>query len=368
MPRMSLPDTISKVLFAGGREAGADTAVEFLRRWLGLSDAQHRALRALIDEITLTSTEAEADVQALARQFQDIAATTRQQAATVQDLVAAIQAVQLDGKTIPLADVAAGLGGTLSGVVEKVSCLSTRGSSMLASLDQVLGELGSVESSVAQIDKINHETNLLAHNAKIEAARAGESGRGFAVVADEVRELAKTVNNLSSVIRGQISSIAAGLRKSHAMLREIAAVDMSEENVAANAQVKMVMQCLVEQSARFAEVLQETATTTTRITDDVSAAIVAMQFQDLAKQRLENVSGALSALAVLIAEFGADTARQTAVAAADIPAEWADRLIAPFTLSDVRRRFAGRVRPTSHASEAETAPAAGSADEGIEMF
>jgi methyl-accepting chemotaxis protein len=327
-------------------------------------------LQALIEEIGITSAHVETNVQGLSKRFQDIATTTRQQASTVQELVSSIQAVELDGEVIPLAKVADGLGDTLSGLIEKIGNLSLRGSSMVSMLDEVLVELNSVEASVGQIDQINRQTNLLALNAKIEAARAGDAGRGFAVVADEVRELAKAVNSLSSVIRGQIASIAGGLRSSHTMLRDIAAVDMSAENLAANTRVKMVMRCLVEQNARFANVLQKTAVTTEKITNDVSAAIVGMQFQDLATQRLDNVSGALGAMATLIADLSADTARKITLDPPDpkVPAAWAERLTAPFTLSDTRKRFVDKALTAPGAAPAKAATLAPPDTGGLELF
>lgn len=340
--------------------------VDLIERWLGLSALQCSALRALVGEIGITSRDVETSVQGLSRRFQDIAATTRRQGAAVQDLVTSIQAVEIDGQRIPLTQVADGLGETLTGLTSKITGLTSRGRSMSAALDEVLGQLGSVETSVAQIDQINRQTNLLALNAKIEAARAGDAGRGFAVVADEVRELAKAVNDLSSVIRQQINSIAGGLRTSHAMLTDITTLDMSDENVAANARVRMVMQCLVEQNTRFAGILQETAETTERISNDVSGAVVGMQFQDLAKQRLENVSGALNALTALTTELKGQSPK---AGDAPISPDWADRMVAPFTLSETRKRFVDHVLPGSpHAQEAVAAPALAPADDGIELF
>jgi methyl-accepting chemotaxis protein len=343
---------------------------DLLLRWLGLSEIEQRALQAMIDEIALTSGDMDEKINALSMRFRDIEATTRQQATTVQELVASVQAVEIDGKTVPLSDVAAGLGDTLSGVIDKVTQLSSRGSSMVSSLDEVLTEIGSVESSVAQIDKINHQTNLLALNAKIEAARAGEAGRGFSVVADEVRELAKAVNDLSSIIQRQVGSIAVGLRRSHAVLREIAAVDVSQENVAANAHVRMVMRCLVEQSARFASALQETATTSEHVTNDVAAAIVGMQFQDLAKQRLDNVNGALNVLASLVGELADETIESGATdrGKAEIRSEWSERVAATFTLTETRRRFVDRLGAAAGANLTRASETHSATSDGVEFF
>jgi len=351
-------------------------AADFLRHWLGLSAVQRRALDALIDEIAITSGDVDTNVQGLSKRLQDIAGTAREQASTVQDLVTSIQSVNLDGEVIPLATVADNLGGTLSGLVDKIGMLSSRGASMSTSLDGVLTELKSVETSVSQIDKINKQTNLLALNAKIEAARAGEAGRGFSVVADEVRELAKTVNELSALIRGQISSIATGLHASHGMLQDIATVDRSDESVEANARINAIMRCLVEQNARYAVVLQQTAQTTDRINRDVSAAVVGMQFQDLAKQRLENISGTIGA----VAAAGRDLHEASVQAGAhDVPGDratdaWVERMLAQCTLSEVRNRLTvhiqGKQAPAAKTPPARipAAQATDKPDDGIELF
>jgi methyl-accepting chemotaxis protein len=347
---------------------------DVLQRWLGLSVVQRRALDALIGEINIVSDHVETNVQGLSKRFQVIAGTTREQAATVQDLVASIQEVKLDNETVPLSQVASSLGDTLTGLVDKITTLSSRGALMSTALDGVLTELKSVEASVAQIDRINQQTNLLALNAKIEAARAGEAGRGFSVVADEVRELAKTVNDLSAVIRRQISSIAGGLRKSDGLLQDIATVSMSEENVTANTRIKMLMRCLVEQNARYASVLQHTAETTNRITSEVSAAVVGMQFQDLAKQRLENAGVALAAVVDAVRVLHDQSVRNgaTEVVEHDLDYEWVDRMIAQCTLSEVRKRLADQVlrgeAAAKAAQHADASPASAAADDGIELF
>lgn len=306
---------------------------DILQARLGLSEVQRKALDALIDEIGIVSADVESGVHHLSERFQRIAATTRGQSETVQGLVTSIQSVRIDGTERPLAEVAAALGEILAMLNDRIGFMSSRGATMKDALNGVLGELSSVDGSVAEIEKINRQTNLLALNAKIEAARAGEAGKAFAVVADEVRSLAGAINALSGVIKQQIGSIAIGLRNSHALLHDIATMDMSEESRSADARVREVMQALVEQSTRFAGVLSQTVQTTESITQDVSGAIVAMQFQDLAKQRMQNLQAILLALGTAL-----DGHDEQASAAA---------MIAGCTLGEVRDRMSRRLLGTA---------------------
>jgi len=347
--------------------------LDFLRRWLSLSTIQRRALKALAGEIKIVSDHVETSVLGLSERFQNIVATTRKQTTTVHDLVASVQGVELEGSVIPMADVAAKLGSTLTGLTEKIIEMSSRGLSMVGALEAVMVDLKTVESSVAQIDKINNQTNLLALNAKIEAARAGEAGRGFSVVADEVRELAKTVNSLSAMIGQQMDSISQGLRKSYDLLREIAAVDVSQETRQADLRIGTMVRSLVDQNTRFAASLQQTATTTEQISNDISAAIVGMQFQDRTKQRLENVNAAVDVLAGTLEDLSNETASHAGIdhTANDIDHSWLNRMIGQCTLGEMRKRFVERIL-TNDAASSEWRPAAidgnSKPDQGIELF
>ncbi|MGY2052874.1 methyl-accepting chemotaxis protein [Methylobacterium sp. JK268] len=333
-------------------------AAALLEEWLGLAARQRQVLDALVAEIGLASDHSETSVRELTTRFEAIAATTRAQAETVEGVVRAIQSVRVEGREIALSEVASGLGETLAALNGKIAALSSRGTALIGSLDTVLVDLARVEESVGSIDAINRQSNLLALNAKIEAARAGDAGRAFGVVANEVRDLARSIGTLSGAIRQQIGAIAEGLRRSHLMLRDVAAIDASDESLGATGQVRAVMLALMDQNARFADILQETARTTSAVTAEVSGAIVGMQFHDLTRQRLENVCRALGAVAgaaeplrARSRDLGADEAGDDA---------WIDAMIAGCTLNEIRTRLGQRILGR--------APAAQDDDDGIEMF
>jgi len=330
----------------------------FLKRWLGFSEAQSRTLQALVGEVEIVSSDMESNVLEISNRLDTIVATTREQTKTVHELVTSIQGVNVDGEIIHLPNLAEDLGETLAQLTQKILDLSTRGVSMSSALDGVLAELSSVEGSIAGIDKINKRTSLLALNAKIEAARAGEAGRGFSVVADEVRELAMAVNQLAVQIKRQIATIGAGLRNTHELLTEVSTVHMSEENLNAYARIRTVMRCLVEQNAHYAGTLKQTAATTEKITGDVSAVIVGMQFEDRAKQYLQNVCRATAAVADAIDDLSRQSAALTGpLVDRDQGHRWAESVIAHCTLYEMRKRLAARVLLQGQAACGETAAA-----------
>ena len=164
-------------------------------------------------------------------------------------------------------------------------------------VEQMTKSARSLGDLVQLIRGISLQTKLLALNAAIEAAHAGTVGRGFAVVAAEVRKLSgatdTAVAQLSDGIQAMVQSI-----ESH--FREKMAHDQAEVE-------QKALQSFALQLDGLGEVCQEVTDHESRVLAQIQScsqqlsemfltALSSVQFQDVTRQQIEQVIGALTRL------------------------------------------------------------------------
>jgi len=155
-------------------------------------------------------------------------------------------------------------------------------------------EISTLTPFIQVISSIAKQTSLLALNAEIEAARAGSAGRGFAVVASQVRALSKRSTSEAANIGEKIT--AAATKVSARMLE---AKNRLEEQAQRNDLRQLVgdmteMQQDFNQNSGFLlEVISDVDAGYQKSVDRLSEAMGHIQFQDIMRQRLEHVQGAL---------------------------------------------------------------------------
>ncbi|MGE4292510.1 MAG: methyl-accepting chemotaxis protein [Desulfovibrio sp.] len=185
-------ETMSAV--AAGAEEIADDVAEAASRLesqiedvaRGSSNQKSRTVETVtaMEEMNASVSEVARNAGQAAREAQEAIIKAEQGERTVDNVIAAIRAVQGHAETLRTA---------------------------MRALDEEAGGIGTVMSV---IEDIADQTNLLALNAAIEAARAGDAGRGFAVVADEVRKLAEKTMDATKQVGRAILSIQKSTEQS----------------------------------------------------------------------------------------------------------------------------------------------------------
>ncbi|WP_162009416.1 methyl-accepting chemotaxis protein [Labrenzia sp. CE80] len=365
-PSSDLASTGAEQLRAFSLELGES---EVLGRLEDQRSVQQQTLEFLIKEIDSVSEYVEQNTSSLTERFRTMAVASRDQSGVVDTMAYDVQHITVEENDVPISVLAKDLSDTMEDFFKKVVFLSSRGVKMSYTLDDIFKVLENMQESINEIERINRQTNLLALNAKIEAARAGEAGKGFAVVAEEVRSLATSVNDLSSDLRDQTSRVTAGLDGGYSIIKEIATVDMSDDNIAAHERLKVMTQGFVAKNVQLAETLKRSAEASQKMEMEIGASIVELQFQDRAKQRLE---GVCDAILKMLAVSG-DTLPETAVSLEGTSLEFRQALASEianiFKLGTLKSAYEAEFGIVS--AETTTAiadDASGSDDDDIELF
>ena len=330
-------------------------ASELLARWLSMSDTQKKALQIVASEMNLVSDLMETNITEISTKFQGLASNTQKQGEYLAGLLESAQNIEYEGKNFDLAGIIQTVDDHLTSMISKIVDTSKHGVQVVYALDDVTDDVQKVEKLIGDIEGINKQTSLLALNARIEAARAGEAGKGFAVVAHEVQDLAKAVNALADTMRSEISKVAEGVRVGHKQIREVANIDLSE-NILVKDTIRDLMDCIVRQNSQFTEALQASENVSTDITKDIYGVITKLQFQDRAKQRIENLNGTLAVMEQSLSAFEDQTKLQFDGDITEIPSQedWFRSIIEDLTLGEMRDRFMNAVFGEQEASSAST--------------
>jgi methyl-accepting chemotaxis protein len=311
---------------------------------MSLAEMQQRIIQALAGEITQTSGFVETEADALSRKFQTLAVSAQEQTTRVHSLTNLAQTVEFENQHVSVENIGVLLEQTLSDVVGKILLLSKDSMSMVYALDSLSAHVQSVEGCMLRLDKINRTTNMLALNARIEAERAGVAGNAFRVVANEVRDLSRTTDELAATMNAELKLVRDGLAAGQQTLKRVATIDMSE-NILAKDRLDVLISALAHRSVQLKTTVDSAISEAETISGVVDGMVTGIQFQDRTKQRLEHVVDTLHVLSEAVQEIKSDTIDAAPQLALREPADmaWVKKLLARYTMSEVRERFVAQV-------------------------
>ncbi|WP_019960145.1 methyl-accepting chemotaxis protein [Woodsholea maritima] len=286
-----------------------------------------------------SARDVELNTGRLSSLFQSLVDASQAQNVRLSQVISQIGVVEYDGKVIDLIDLPKLLQDTLEEITDRILILSKQGVSLIYSLDEILDEVKELGSCVAEIEAINRQSRLLSLNAQIEAGRAGQAGAGFQVVAHEMHVLASRIDALADrmrssidVVQNNINEVIEQIRDEYNKMNEIGAMDLSRQ-VDAREHLQVVLNSLVERNEVLKGAIDDSATASSRITDEINDLVTTMQFQDRMRQRSDAVVGVLDILLKFMRDQPEDYYDDEACDAL------CQNILSGITLSEVRSTF-----------------------------
>ncbi|BDI30600.1 hypothetical protein CCAX7_26510 [Capsulimonas corticalis] len=276
--------------FAQERLAAAEEAEEALVRAdeerLRITNQVAEMADHLAGQVVTALSEAEEAVSAAIGSFLQISSDSREAAISAQQVAGSDNDESVTKIATQATDV---MGGFVEGMLSTARQIS-RTAKQIQSLTEVSVHLRKL---LDDIEVIADQTVLLAFNASIEAARAGQAGLGFAVIAGEVRKLSERSRQATERMRlltSQVSEDSESIFDALGIAAELSLEKSCSAQIAINDLLEMI---------RTADEITQAAVSdlgdrSLKVSDDIGKIVIAFQFHDLLRQRLEHVADPLS--------------------------------------------------------------------------
>ena len=299
-------------------------------------------------QLVETSRQVEESVVGVCGNFSAIAARAR---GTVAESATVLDGQQSEGSASVESAIESSRR-TIASLLERMERAGKLSAMAVSSMEEVSRTVNGIEDLLAQVARIAFTNKLVALNAKIEAVHVGELGAGFEVVADEISRQADQSTELADGISSRIQEMRGRVNATAGELREFLAEDRQKlDESRGEAERALTMLLSVHQRTR--ELLERNRQENVRLAGDIASAVVALQFQDRVKQRVEHVVDALQKLEDVLGGEHRQADPDTAVSG---------------LMAGVRASYTMQAERDAHEGTQAASPAAEQADMEVELF
>lgn len=213
---------------------------------------------------------------------------------------------EFHGQSLELADLAtemAGLtsGEAMTGSLDKLSeelgrmtdlCELSGSEQSIAELDAVNSIIDELEAIIVEFGRIVKKLSMLGISTRIESARLGSKGIGFSTLADDVEKLANNIVNYSGQIVENAKALSGYVDMASSRTRGIIGTQKAcslniFENLNSN------IESLSRMTSHSSDLSKRISEKTKNISDNISQAVLSMQFHDIVRQQVEHVEQAV---------------------------------------------------------------------------
>lgn len=170
------------------------------------------------------------------------------------------------------------------------------------SKDVILAEItmfsASMRDMASNAQHVAMQSRIIALNAEIEAARAGEAGRAFAAVVGEMRQLANQSGENSAAMAKRVTSINEAMARFYSDDADMAKVEKEHVKLAEE-MLDVVIERFNKTAVEMGKAIKAMEYESINVRDDISKALVALQFQDRVSQIMTHIADNIIALSRL---------------------------------------------------------------------
>jgi len=260
---------------------GLDTMLE---RWDGSAEANRKKLQMLSESVEEVIRLTESAVNEISRNFRVVVAKAHEQTE------AAMALLQSDSKSgvLSLPEFIKAYDSQLVNVTEHMKGFSTAADEMASHQKRVTEHAQVMETTIDGLRNMASQISRIALDSSVAMTSQTLSPRDFVEMTDRIRAISGEAHELTRKTRQGLDAIGDEVRTGNKRTTQVAEAARRAVETA-RAEIDTLNEATIEQTRQIEKALKRINDLSVEIQKDINQIIVAMQFQDITRQKLERV-------------------------------------------------------------------------------
>ena len=260
---------------------GLDTMLE---RWDGSAEANRKKLQMLSESVEEVIRLTESAVNEISRNFRVVVAKAHEQTE------AAMALLQSDSKSgvLSLPEFIKAYDSQLVNVTEHMKGFSTAADEMASHQKRVTEHAQVMETTIDGLRNMASQISRIALDSYVAMTSQTLSPRDFVEMTDRIRAISGEAHELTRKTRQGLDAIGDEVRTGNKRTTQVAEAARRAVETA-RAEIDTLNEATIEQTRQIEKALKRINDLSVEIQKDINQIIVAMQFQDITRQKLERV-------------------------------------------------------------------------------